>query len=67
MLQSTCHLHQLPNVESGHVTSRRSNGESTHQLESIGSSVFVQVLGDVPVRYPTSYDSEVGPSLEKDT
>ena len=67
MLQATSRLRQLPNMESGHNTSDGSKGGFTHQFESVDSSVFVQVVDDIPVRDPTSYDGEADPPLWRDT
>ena len=66
VLQATDRLSQLPNVWSGHVTSQDPREGHTYQLGFVGTSMFLQVLGDVPIREPRSYDAKADSSPKRD-
>jgi hypothetical protein len=58
VLEATGRLRQLPKIWSEPVLSQGSVCEYTHQLKSVNFRMFLQVLGNVPVRGPGGYDGE---------
>lgn len=61
VFQANSRLCQLSNIRLGQAALKDSRGGYTHQLQSVGSSMLVQVLCDVPIPHPRSYDREADP------